>query len=438
MASTDLAGGRSLGDPYPIGSRVNELGRLELGGCDLAEVAERFGTPAYVYAEDDLRARARAFRDAISEHAPEGELAFAAKALPCRAALRLFSGEGLGLSVASEGELRLALAAGVEPARIVLHGHACTAEVFGLACDVGVGRLVVDGLDVAERAEAAAAARGRGWDVVLRVAADVPAAANTRADPHTGQIDVKAGVPIHRGEAASAIERLERSPHLRLRGLHQHYSDVLADARGPALARLADLAAETGMACELVGAGGGPGLQSPTGAPGPDIGGHVAATAERLSREMRRVGLPVPRLGFEPGVSLVGRGGVILYRVIGVRRGVRAYAVVDGGMSTDARPLIYGRPQSAAIVDRPLDSGSVVSLAGCSSEPGDVLAWDVELPDPRPGDLVLVPAAGAYAFSLSSRFDMTARAPVVLCREGRARAVVRRETWEDLLACDVG
>jgi diaminopimelate decarboxylase len=421
-----------------LGSRIGDLGRLELGGCDLAEVAERFGTPAYVYAEDDLRARARAFRDAVGECAPGGEVAFAAKALPCRATLRLFSNEGLGLCIASEGELRLALAAGVEPARIVLHGHACTTRLLGLACEVGVGRLVVDGLDVAERAERAAAAHRHSWDVLLRVAADVAAAANTRFDPQTGQIDRKVGVPIHRGEAAAAVDRLQHSPHLNLCGLHQHYSDRLADARHPGLARLADLIAETGMACELVSAGGGPSLQGPTGAVGPDIAGHVAATADQLTREMRRVGRPVPRLALEPGSSLVRRGGVILYRVVGVRRGVRTYAVLDGGMTTDARPLLYGLPQDAAIVDRPMDSGGVVSLAGSTSEHGDVLAWDIELPDPQPGDLVVVPAAGAYAFALSSRFDMTPRAAVVLCREGRARVVVRRETWKDLLACDVG
>jgi diaminopimelate decarboxylase len=437
VASTGVAG-RGLADFYPVGTGIDERGRIEVGGCDLADVAEQFGTPAYVYAEDDLRARAEAFRDAVDRFAPGGEVAFTVKALPCRAALRLFSDEGFWLSIASEGELRLALATGVEPARIMLHGHACTTEVLALACDAGVGRLVVDGADVADRAERAAAAQGRGWDVLLRVVADVPAEANTRAHPETGQIDLKAGIPIHKGEAAAAVARLQASSHLHLRGLHQHYSDLLGDARGPALARLADLVAETGMDCEVLDTGGGPSLEAPDGVDAPDIAGHVAASTDHLAEAMRRVGRPVPRLAFEPGTALVGRGGVSLYRVVGVRRGVRTYAILDGGMTTDLRPLLYGRPQAAAIVARPLDTGTVVSLAGASSEPGDVLAWDIELPEPQPGDLIVTPASGAYAFAHSTRFDTTPRAPVVWCRDGQARAVVRRETWEDLLAGDVG
>jgi diaminopimelate decarboxylase len=153
---------------------------------------------------------------------------------------------------------------------------------------------------------------------------------------------------------------------------------------------------------------------------------------------MRRVGLPMPRLAFEPGAALVGAGGVILYRVVGVRRSVRTYVVLDGGMATDGRPLLYGLGPRAAVVDRISGARDVVSLAGASSEPGDVLAWDVGLADPQEGDLVVTPAAGAYAFALSSRFDAAPRAPVVLCRDGQARAVVRRESWEDLLACDAG
>ncbi|HEY1592561.1 MAG TPA: diaminopimelate decarboxylase [Solirubrobacteraceae bacterium] len=437
MATTDLARAR-IGDTYPIGTRIGESGSLEVGGCDLAELAEQFGTPAYIYAEDDLRTRARTLRDAVDRLAPGGEVGFSIKPLPCRAVLRLFSSEGLRISVASEGELRLALTAGVEPAQITLHGPASTPGLLDLACEVGVGRLVVDGLDVAELAERAAAAHGRSWDVLLRVVADVPAAANTRADPDTGQIDLKAGVPIHRGEAAAAVARLRDSSHLRLCGLHQHYSEMLIDARFAALGRLADLVAETGMACEVISAGGGPAVEPQLGGPGPDIAGHVAETARRLDSEMRRVGLPMPRLGFEPGASLVGRGGVILYRVVGVRRGVRSYAVLDGGITTDACPLLLGRQRSAAIVDRPLESGGRVSLAGCSSELGDVPVWDVELPDPQPGDLVMIPAAGPYAFALSSRFEMAPRAPVVLCRDGRARLVVRRESWDDLFAGDLG
>ena len=474
MATTTTSA-RALSGAFPQDSTIDARGRLLVGGCDTIELAREYGTPAYIVAEDDLRARARAFLDAgkATGHA-DFNVVFASKSFPCTAVLSLFAQDGLWCDVASAGELHLALNAGYAPERIVMHGNAKSESELRMALECGVGLIVVDNFDEIDRlaglpeqfhpahapdGEAAHArphdephaARQTGshatpfgaahvpprpsahaptgpQDVLIRVTPDV------RGETHdhisTGQADSKFGFAM--ADAPEAIARIEAVPGLRLVGLHAHIGSQLLELEPfrrevAELARLGDY--------PVWDLGGGLGVQYTADQPAPpSIESYVAMLVDVARAQ--GMGEPGRRLLIEPGRALVANACVTLYTVESVKRNVSRWVGVDGGMSDNLRPMLYGARYEAHVADR-LGGDMECVLAGKHCESGDVIVRSTPLDDPRPGDVIVTLATGAYGHAMASNYNGVPRPPVIFCSGGHARVVVRRETLDDLTVRDV-
>ncbi len=419
---------------YPIGSRVNELGHLEVGGCDVVEVAAEFGTPAYVYAAVDLRARAAGYLEAFEASGERFEVIYASKAAPISAIERLLADRGLSIDVASGGELHTALGAGFDAARIHMHGNNKSEHELRYAVDSEIGHVICDSLDEVARLERICAEAGRRQRVLIRVTPGVRV--ETHSYVQTGQLDSKFGLGLADGLAAQAVEAVLAADHLDLVGLHAHIGSQIFELEPyvkaiEALAELADPAW-----CELLNVGGGLGIAYTAADEPPSIAEYVALKVAAI----RRVFDPVPRILVEPGRSLVGNAGVTLYSVGTVKDipGVRTYVAVDGGMSDNLRPMLYGSRYEALIANRAAAApDTVATVAGMHCESSDMIVRDARLAAPKVGDVLVTPATGAYGYAMANNYNAVPRPPVVLCEDGDARLVVRRETYEDLTRRDV-
>jgi diaminopimelate decarboxylase len=415
----------------PIGSAVNAQGHLEVGGCDVLAVAEEFGTPAYIYAEDDLRARARAYREAFERRGVDGEVLFASKAFPATAAYKLFAEEGLSVDVASGGELHLALAAGFEPSRIHMHGNNKTDEEILMAARAGIGHLILDSFDEIERCERLLDAPMK---VLIRVTPGIKP--STHDYITTGQLDSKFGFGTGDATGAErAIERVLASEKLELVGLHAHIGSQIFELEPYRLA-IAALGELAGDWCKVVDVGGGLGIAYTEDDRPPAIDDYVGVKVDGV----REVFGDDVKMMIEPGRSLVANAGVTAYRVGTVKEipGIRTYLAVDGGMSDNLRPMLYGSRYEALIADRVLaEPDTLATVAGMHCESGDVIVRDAMLAAPAVGDVLVTPATGAYGHAMASNYNGVTRPPVVFCRGGEARLVVRRETFDDLTARDV-
>jgi diaminopimelate decarboxylase len=417
---------------YPAGSRVNEQGRLEIAGCDVVALAEEFGTPAYIYSEEDIRARAAEYVRAFSERTDDFEVIYASKALPATAAYSLLREQGLSVDVASGGELHMALAAGFEPDRIHLHGNNKSERDLSYAFEAGVGHVVLDSFDEIERAERLL---DRPQRVLIRITPGV--VASTHSYIQTGQEDSKFGFGLADGLAERAVKRVRESDRLELVGLHAHIGSQIFDLEAyvKAIEVLADFTRSLDLQPEVLNVGGGLGIAYLEGDEPPSIDDYVDVKV----RGIERVFDPVPRIAIEPGRSLVGNAGVTAYRVGTVKEipGVRTYVAVDGGMSDNLRPMLYDARYEALIADRAAATPDTeATIAGMHCESGDVLIREAMIAAPRVGDVLVTPATGAYGHAMANNYNGVPRPPVVFCREGQARVVVRRETWDDLLARD--
>jgi len=437
-AEPDNSGSVAAADPiaaspvYPAGSRVNERGHLEIAGCDVVELAERFGTPAYLYAEDDIRGRARQYVGAFEQRTDGFEVIYGSKALPCSAAYRVMREEGLSVDVASGGELRMALAAGFDPARIHMHGNNKSEDELRYAFDSGVAHLILDSFDEIERAERLL---DRPQKVLIRVTPGIKP--STHDYVQTGQLDSKFGFGLADDLAARAVARVRESPNLELVGLHAHIGSQIFELEPyvRAIEVIADFCDSVDLAPELLNVGGGLGIAYLDTDEPPSIEDYV----EVKVRGVQRVFDPAPTILVEPGRSLVGNAGVTAYRVGTVKEipGVRTYVAVDGGMSDNLRPMLYGSRYEAVIADRAGETpDTLATIAGKHCESGDVLIRDTEVASPRVGDVLVTPATGAYGYAMANNYNGVPRPPVIFCRDGEARTVVRRETWDDLLARD--
>jgi len=407
---------------YPEAASVDG-GRLSVGGCDAIELAREFGTPAYVYAEDDLRARAREYVEALrAHHDGPGEVVYASKAFPCTAALALFAEEGLSCDVASGGELHLALAAGFDPARIHLHGNAKSEAELAMAVEAGVGWIVLDNHDDVDKlARVLRPSRpARRQRVLIRVTPEVEA--DTHAAILTGHAESKFGFNL----AAARALALNPPAHLDVQGLHVHIGSQLFDLAPyreavAALAELGDFPVYNlggGMAAAYTRADRPPGAD-------PSVAAIVVAAHRLLGADKTLV--------IEPGRSLVANAGVTLYRVESVKGD---FVAVNGGMSDNLRPMLYDAVYEADIADRVGDGGAF-TVVGKHCESGDVLVERASLRDPRPGDVLVTPVTGAYGHALANNYNGVPRPPVIFCSGGEARAVVRRETYDDLTSRDL-
>jgi diaminopimelate decarboxylase len=419
----------ALSHAYPLGTRVNERGRLEIGGCDVVEIAERYGTPAYVYAEDDMRARARAYVEAFAVRTDDFEVIYASKALPITAAYRVMAEEGLSVDVASGGELHLALRGGVDPQRIFMHGNNKSEAELRYAFESKIGYLVLDSFSEIQRAERLLS---RSQDVLIRVTPGIKP--STHSYVQTGQLDSKFGFGLEDGLAAEAVSRVQQSRRLNLVGIHAHIGSQIFELE-PYTRTIQLLADFIDFDCRLLNVGGGLGIAYTAD----DQPASVDDYVDTKVRAVREAFDPVPRIMIEPGRSLVGNAGLTVYRIGTVKEipGVRTYVSVDGGMSDNLRPMLYGARYDAAIADRPDSEGTkLATVAGMHCESGDILIRDVALADPREGDLLVTPATGAYGYAMANNYNGVPRPPVIFCRDGDARVVVRRETYEDLAARD--
>jgi diaminopimelate decarboxylase len=423
-----MATAQQLSHVWPLGSRLNDRGHLELGGCDAVELAREFGTPAYVVVEDDIRARAQAFRDAFAARCEDFELHFASKAFPCTAVLRILREEGLACDVASGGELAIALKAGFDPARIHLHGNAKSERELTEAVEAGVGHIVVDNHTDIDRLERLVP-DGVVQPVQLRVAPGV--SPDTHPAISTGGPNTKFGFGLQ--TAPAAIERLDASAKLDLEGLHLHIGSQIYDVGSfrTALEAMAGLATHG-----MVNLGGGLGVAYVAVEHPPAIEEYVAAKVDAV-RDVLGGGRDVIRILDEPGRALVANSTVTLYSVETIKRNVDVYVAVDGGMSDNLRPMLYGARYEAQIVSR-FGGGTYCHLVGKHCESGDLIVRDAELADPQVGDVVATPATGAYGHAMANTYNGVPRPPVVLVKDGDARLGVRRETYDELTARDVG
>ncbi|MFI2213185.1 diaminopimelate decarboxylase [Streptomyces sp. NPDC020141] len=425
---------------WPASAVAAPGGDVSVGGVSLTELAGRYGTPAYVVDEAEVRARAAAWRRAL----PDAEVVYAAKAFLCRAMVDWMEEEGLGLDVCSAGELELAASRGFPADRIVLHGNAKSPHDLRTALRLGVGRIVID--SECEIARLAAHVPGpEAQQVMVRVLPGIEAGGHRKI--RTGAEGQKFGLSIAEGDAEDAVARILGQPRLELTGLHTHLGSQIASpepytrAVRRVIAFMARIRDRYGITLPELDLGGGFAAAQLPGDPAPAPAAYGRRIHDALVRACAEFDLPRPRLTVEPGRSIVAAAGVALYRVLSVKRtGGRVFAAVDGGMSDNPRPALYGARYTVRMVGRSADAPMrATSVVGRHCEAGDVLAESVELPeDLRPGDVLAVPASGAYQVSMASGYNLTGRPPVVAVAGGRSRLLMRREAFEDHLGRDVG
>lgn len=424
---------------WPASASRLPHGGLAVGGVSLSEIADRFDTPVYVLDEGEVRARCRTYRDAF----PDAGVLYAAKAFLCRAMVRWVDEEGLGLDVCSAGELELAVTAGFPPDRIVLHGNAKSPHDIETALRLGVGRIVIDSPSEIARIAAAAGLRGT-QKVMVRVVPGILAGGHEKI--RTGSDGQKFGLSLTDGSAQHAVARILGLPQLELTGLHCHIGSQIAEA-GPyvtAVRRMVGLMARIhgthGVVLPELDLGGGHGIAYRPGEPALGLADLARRLRTELAASCAAARLPLPRLTIEPGRAIAGPAGVALYRVLAVKHtGERVFVAVDGGMSDNPRPALYGVRYAPRLVGRRSSAEPrTATVVGRHCEAGDVLAADVELPgDIRPGDLLAVPVAGAYQLSMASGYNLVGRPPVVAVHDTAARLLVRRETLADIRSRDI-
>jgi diaminopimelate decarboxylase len=431
--------------PLLLGTqRINQLGHLEIGGCDTVELADRFGTPLYVVDEQTIREKCRAYRSAFDKRYPDNVICFAGKSFLTMAMVRIVEQEGLHLDVASGGELHLALAAGFPPHRINMHGNNKSLQEIAYAVRAGVGHIVLDHFDEIEQVAAEADMQNRTVAVLVRCAPGV--------DPHThkaistGQADTKFGFNIQDGSAVKAVELVLQKPSLAFDGIHCHIGSQLLDtdahlaAVDAMVALMAEIRDRLRVLCRVVNIGGGLGVRYRTQHQPPEVDDYAEQVVSRLCEQLQKHDLPQPTLQQEPGRSIVGEAGITLYRVGVVKTvpiteepGTRTYVAVDGGLSDNPRPQLYDAVYEIVAANRASEPHDrVVTISGKHCET-DVLLKDGLAPDLKPGDLLAFQTTGAYNHVMASNYNFFTRPAVVLVNNGNAEVIVHRESLDDLL-----
>jgi diaminopimelate decarboxylase len=425
---------------YPHTTVHNAAGHLEIGGCDLVDLAREFGTPLFIYDEQTVRDQCRAYHSAFRALTDDYEIVYASKAFSCRAMAELIAQEDLSLDVATGGELAAARAAAFPPERIYFHGNNKSVAEIEAGLDAGIGHFVVDSFEEIERLEAAAGARGRRQEVLVRV---TPGVRPTTHDyVQTGQQDSKFGFGLADGCAAEAVRRLRRAAHLELVGIHAHIGSQIFDLSSyrreieVLFIALDDWRRDFGFECRVFNMGGGLGIRYTEA----DMPSSIAEFAETSVTAVRagaeRHGMAMPRIFVEPGRSIAGKAAVTAYTVgtVKVIPGVRTYVAVDGGMSDNLRPMLYDSRYEAMLASKAeCPETDVVTVAGKHCESGDVLVRDVHIAPPEPGDILVTPGTGAYGYCMANNYNAQPRPAVVMVAGGQARVIIERETWDDVL-----
>jgi len=407
---------------FPSGTSLNENNELLIGGCSASELVSTFGTPALIIDEAALRDRARRYQDGLRSRWPNSEVIWASKSLPLTSVFRVLAEEGLGVDVAGGGELVMALAAGVDPSKIVMHGNAKTDDEIEMAVNAGVGTIVIDNFDDIDRLEKIV--KGEQAVLVRIIPGVLP---ETHLANATGQDDSKFGLSI--SSAKVAIEKIKASKKLRLDGLHLHVGSQIMSTE-PFIQSIEAIASLGEFS--VYDLGGGLGVRYTYKDSPPSIEEYLDA----LINTARKYLPATAKILIEPGRSMVADTAVTLYRVVTIKRSARTFVAIDGGMADNLEVSLYGQRFEATVANR-VGGGDLHALVGRHCESGDILIDGVNLQDPKVGDIIAVPVTGAYCLSMANNYNGARRPPVVFCRDGVARPVVRRETYEDLLARDI-
>jgi len=405
---------------FPEESDLTEKGELTIAGCRVSQLAEEFGTPAYVIDEQGLRRQIRRFVDGLANRWPRSTVLFASKSLPAVAMYAIAESEGLGVDVAGGGELMMALAAGVDPARIYMHGNAKSDAEIEMALKAGIRCIIVDNFDDLARLESMTK---RPQAVMIRWTPGI--SPQTHASQVTGGTDSKFGLP--RDQVQVAVKRIATHPLLSLEGIHVHIGSQVLETEPFADAVKSVAGLGTFDAYDI---GGGLGVQYTEDQPAPSVERYLDAVVDAA-----RTHLPVgARLIIEPGRSLVARAGVTLYRVNTVKRTGKTFVALDGGMADNLDIALTGQRYHAAVataMDRVPDT--VCDVVGRQCESGDLMIGGARLVNPRVGDLVVIPVTGAYSYTMANHYNGAPIAPIVFCANGKASLAARRETYEDML-----
>jgi len=429
---------------FPLNTGVNEQGHLVIGGCDVVDISNEYGTPLYVFDESTLHQKCREFKDEFHRYYPETLVIYASKAFLNRALARIFKEESLGLDVVSGGELSIAHSVNFPVDKVYFHGNNKTPEELNLALDWGVGRIVVDNFYELELLDELAEERGIGQDILLRLTPGV--------DPHThqytttGTIESKFGFPMTTGQAEEAVKQASSASHLNLLGFHFHLGSPVSEVQPYELAmelilRFArEMVNKFGFNLHEFDIGGGFAIPYNMDSKLPTISDYARALTDKLKSLVSEMGFNSPRLIIEPGRAIVGQAGVALYKVGAIKgiAGIKKYVCVDGGISDNIRPVLYGARHAALVANKALkEEREMVTIAGKLCESGDILVKDISLPKVRPGDIIAIPVCGAYSIPMSSNYNAIPRPAVVMVKEGRAHLIRRRETYQDLMSLDL-
>tara|TARA_B100001750_G_scaffold248518_1_gene280545 strand:+ start:9891 stop:11174 length:1284 start_codon:yes stop_codon:yes gene_type:complete len=426
-----------------MGSTLSENGHLNIGGCDVTELAKEYGTPLYIYDEATIRTMAKTFVKEFGTRYTNTVVAYASKAFLTKAMARIANEEGLSLDVVSGGEIAAAIAAGFPAARMDFHGNNKTPDELIYAVESGVGTIVVDGFHELDLLNQLAEERGVEQGIMLRLSPSVDA--HTHGHTTTGILDVKFGFSIESGESTIAIRQALDSSNLDLKGIHFHLGSPIfelepySQAIDTVLDYLAQFKSE-GLNLREFSPGGGFAIGYTRNQPPPPISAYADVITSMLTRKCDQLGFDLPKLIIEPGRSIVGRAGVAVYTV-GVIKDiptVRTYVSLDGGMGDNIRPALYGSEYEAVVANKmTVDTDhEVVTLAGKYCESGDILVKDISLPTIESGDIIAIPSSGAYCLAMSSNYNMNPRPAVLMVKDGTSKIIRRRETYQDLIALD--
>jgi diaminopimelate decarboxylase len=429
---------------FPLTAEASKQGHLCIGGCDVVDLAEEFGTPLYLFDEFTFRHKCREFKDEFGKYHPDTLVIYASKAFLNRALALMFKEEGLGLDVVSGGELSIANSVDFPLDKVYFHGNNKTPEELNMALDLGVGRIVVDNFHELELLNELAGKRAMMQNMLLRLTPGV--------DPHThqftttGTIESKFGFPLTTGQAEEAVNQALSASNLNLLGLHFHLGSPVSEVQPYELAmelvlRFArEVSRKLGFNLSEFNIGGGFAVPYTLDSKVPTIADYARAVTGKLNGLISELGLSRPRLIIEPGRAIVGQAGVALYKVGAVKEipDIKKYVCVDGGISDNIRPALYGAKYEALVANKALEAKrDMVTIAGKLCESGDILVRDINLASAYAGDIIAIPVCGAYSIPMASNYNAMPRPAIVIVKEGRARLIRRRETYQDMMNLDL-
>ena len=424
---------------------VNERGHLTIGSYDTVELAKQFGTPAYIYDENEIRKNLREFKKSIDDnYGGNGLVVYASKAFCCKEMCRICEQEGTGIDVVSGGELYTALSVGFPTDKIVFHGNNKTCAELEMAVQNDVGRVIVDNVFELETLNEIAAKHGKTVGIMLRIKPGIDA--HTHDFVKTGQIDSKFGFALETGEAMEGIKKALEMPHIKLKGLHCHIGSQIFDldpfelAATVMLDLFKEVKEQTGVELEELNLGGGFGIKYLKSDRPRSYGDYMRKVSDVVNRYSAELGLKTPFILIEPGRSVVGAAGLTLYTVGAVKKipDVRTYVSIDGGMGDNPRYALYQSHYELICANKASEKReATVTVAGKCCESGDLIQEWTHIQPVEPGDIIAVLSTGAYNYSMASNYNRIPRLPVIMVKDGKARVVVKRETYEQITECDV-